>query len=462
VNQVTISYMAEEHTGAMAGEPRRETSSISDPGLVLVYAPDLDGGPSAIPLESGTTVIGREPPPGGIPLRLTSVSRVHARLVRKGDKCSIDDRGSRNGIFVRGERVESADLEHGDDVRIGDALFVFVESGARLHVGRRIDGANETPYPHAPIASGPATRVIFDELAPIAAANIPVLVLGETGTGKELVAQAIHVASGRSGHLRALNCAAIPPTLVESELFGFKKGAFSGADRDHPGVVRAADRGTLFLDEIGDLPLEIQPKLLRLLESSEVAPVGATRTEKVDIRIVCATHADLAELVAAKRFRADLYSRIRGHVVVLPPLRERKEDLVRLVRALLERLGRSDAKTSVAFMMALGRHDWPFNVRELHSVLRRAVALAPAGETLDVQHLPEDVIEPRTPSRAKSVPSGEREAKPPIPDAEALREALKANDGNVAALSRIFKRDRSLIHRWLKEHGIEPSDYRSR
>lgn len=456
--------MRNEETGTMAGEPERAAPTNAQPGLVLVYAPSFETLPPVIILEQGATIIGREPPPGGIALPLTSVSRVHARVQRKGEHCSVHDLGSRNGIFVRGRAVDSAELEPGDDVRIGDAMFVFVDDQARVYAGSRLDGAGEAPYPYAPIACGPATRRLFDELVPIAVSTIPVLVLGETGTGKELVAEAIHAASGRAGALRALNCAAIPATLVESELFGFKKGSFTGADRDSPGIVRAAHNGTLFLDEIGDLPSEIQPKLLRLLESSEVAPVGSAKTENVDVRIVCATHANLDELVETKRFRADLFSRIRGHVVRLPPLRKRKEDLYRLVRALLTRLERSDAQMSVAFMMALVRHDWPFNVRELFGVLRRATALAAPGEILDVKHLPEELVRIRPPKADAKVPlKAEEEAdKPPIPTPEELREAMRANDGNVAALARVFRRDRSLIHRWLKLHGIDPEEFRPR
>ena len=449
--------MSNERTGTMAGEPRRVAPGEEDPGLVLVYSPDIDATPPAILFEAAGVVIGRDPPPGGVAVKLSSVSRVHARLERRGDRCSVHDVRSRNGVLVRGRAVESAELSEGDDVRIGDAIFVFTRTGARRFARTRIDGRGERPYPYASLACGPRTRAIFDELTPIAAANIPVLVLGETGTGKELVAQAIHAASGRSGPLRALNCAAIPPNLVESELFGFKKGAFTGADRDSTGIVRAANAGTLFLDEIGDMPPEIQPKLLRLLESNEVSPVGAARAERVDVRVVCATHADLARLVETRSFRADLYSRIRGHVVKLPPLRHRKEDLYRIVRALLVRLERPDAEVSVAFMAALARHDWPFNVRELFAVIRRAVALAPAGAVLDVPHLPDELLGPPAANEPAPPPV---DGKPAMPDADALREALAANDGNVAALARIFKRDRSLIHRWLKQHGIDPEQYR--
>ena len=438
-------------TGTMAREPSRAApGKATTPGLVLVYAPEPARVPAVVPIARGSTVIGREPPPGNVTLALVSVSRVHARIDREGDTCTLHDLRSRNGVMVRGHAVQSAVLRPGDDVRIGDATFVFVADHAEAHAPTA-----QAPYPYAPIACGPATRRLFDALVPIARSTIAVLVHGETGTGKELVAEAIHRASGRTGALRAVNCAAIPPNLVESELFGFKKGAFSGADRDRPGIVRAAHGGTLFLDEIGDLPLDVQPKLLRLLESNEIAPVGSAQAERVDVRFVCATHADLEQLVAAGRFRADLHSRIRGHVVTLPPLRDRKQDLQPLVSALLTRLERSNAPVSVAFMVALVRYDWPYNVRELFAVLRRAVALCPPNEVLDVVHLPDDVVAPK--ARVAEIADQDR---PPVPSAEELRAALVAHDGNVAALARIYRRDRSLIHRWLKQHDLDPGRYR--
>ncbi len=443
--------MESERTGTMAGEPTRTNRSDATPGLVLVHAPEA-GVPAVVALDAGSTIFGREPPPGGVKLALTSVSRLHARIDRSGARCSISDLRSRNGVLLRGRTVgENAELHDGDDVRIGDALFIFVADEIEAHRPTAI-----APYRHAAIASGPATRRIFDALEPIAASTIPVLVLGETGTGKELVAEALHRASGRRGAFRAVNCAALPANLVESELFGFKRGAFSGADRDKVGIVRVAHEGTLFLDEIGDLPLEIQPKLLRLLESNEISPVGSAQTERVDVRFVCATHADLGKAVEEKRFRADLYSRIRGYVVTLPPLRARKQDLPALVSALLERLERPNAKMSTAFVVALVRYDWPFNVRELFAVLRRAVALCPAHETLDTKHLPEELLAQPT-SGSMPVSAGDR---PDMPTAAELEEALRANDGNVAAVSRIFKRDRSLIHRWLKQHGLDPTAFR--
>jgi len=172
------------------------------------------------------------------------------------------------------------------------------------------------------------------------------VILGETGTGKEVAARGIHRASGRRGSFQAINCAAIPPSLLESELFGYRRGAFSGADRDKPGLIKLADGGTLFLDEIGDMPLDAQAKLLRVLQAREVFPLGATTAEHVNIRVACATHRDLNRLVKEGKFRGDLFARLNEHVVRLPPLRERKEDVYQLARSFTARYGRPRARAS--------------------------------------------------------------------------------------------------------------------
>src|SRR6185369_2137957 len=226
----------------------------------------------------------------------------------------------------------------------------------------------------------------------VAKTELSIAILGETGTGKEVFAQQLHEWSGRRGPFQAINCAAIPATLLESELFGYKRGAFSGADRDKIGIVRAADGGTLFLDEIGDMPMEAQAKLLRLLQSKEVAPLGSTHAEKVDVRIVCATHRDIKKLQEAGRFRGDLYARLNEYSLTLPPLRERKEDVFMLCRALLARHGRPDLGLTFAFMTGLLHYDFPFNVRELEALIKRGIALTD-GPMLDAQHLPDEIKE---------------------------------------------------------------------
>jgi DNA-binding NtrC family response regulator len=291
----------------------------------------------------------------------------------------------------------------------------------------------------------------------VAPGGATVLVSGETGVGKELVARAIHSASGRPGRLAAVNCAAIPINLVESELFGYARGAFTGADRARDGLVRSAQGGTLFLDEIGDMPAEVQPKLLRLLENGEVLPLGAANVVEVDVRVVCATHHDLLALVREGRFRADLYARLAQRILRVPSLRERREDLYALVRHIL---GPGAPEPSVGFMQRLVLHDWPFNVRELVSAVRHAADVA-AGAELQASHLPESVGAARvaevSPATSKAAEPRPRRKAPP---ASELRAMLTETRGNVAAIARKLRCDPAQAFRWLRQHGIEPDDFR--
>jgi len=230
------------------------------------------------------------------------------------------------------------------------------------------------------VGDSPAMRVVYALLEKVAQSEVSVLVHGETGTGKELVAKALHEYGPRKGKpFLAENCAAVPADLLESELFGHKKGSFTGAIADRAGHFVAADKGTVFLDEIGDMPLSMQPKLLRVLQEGEVRPVGSNKTVKVDVRIVAATNKDLRAMVKAGSFREDLYFRLNVVTLVLPPLRERAGDVRHLVRFFLERLsaemGRK-AELTEAALAKLEAWRWPGNVRELENEMRRAVALS--------------------------------------------------------------------------------------
>src|SRR5246127_322900 len=232
------------------------------------------------------------------------------------------------------------------------------------------------------IGSSRALKHVLQQVETVAPTDSTVLLLGETGTGKELIARAIHDRSHRVKRTFVkLNCAAIPTGLLESELFGHEKGAFTGAITQKIGRLDLADQGTLFLDEVGDIPIEIQPKLLRALQEQEFERLGATKTIKVDVRLVAATHRDLAKMVAGGRFREDLYYRLNVFPVVLPPLRERPEDIPRLVRHFTQRfarrMGRRVETIPTAVMEALVGYPWPGNVRELQNVIERAVILSP-------------------------------------------------------------------------------------
>ncbi|HXI59471.1 MAG TPA: sigma-54 dependent transcriptional regulator [Polyangia bacterium] len=237
------------------------------------------------------------------------------------------------------------------------------------------------------VATAPTMSEVFAVMRRLAPTDITLTVIGETGTGKDVVAHAVHDASSRAGGpFIVFDCGAVPANLVETELFGHERGAFTGAHAEHVGAFERARGGTLFLDEIGELPLDLQPRLLRALESRSIRRVGGTRDARVDLRIVAATNRDLAALVANRTFRQDLYFRLAAAVVQLPPLRERREDIPLLVPRLLADLGRPEVTVSDATLELLRAHPWPGNVRELKNVLACALAFVDAG-VLEPVHL---------------------------------------------------------------------------
>ncbi len=434
-------------------------SGPGDTGLVTLYAPDTSAVPSAVAIPAHGLVLGREPPPGALALPFGSVSRVHARVVVRGAEIEVQDVESRNGTFVNGRRVTKAFVDEGDEVRVGEALFKIVRDQASLYAAFPLAGV----VPSAPLGAlrgGWVMEGVRQDLTKMAGIDLAILVLGETGTGKELAARGLHDASGRPGRFCAVNCAAIPSALLESELFGYKRGAFTGADRDRLGLVRSAHGGTLFLDEIGDMPLDAQAKLLRMIETRQVTPVGSHVAEPVDVRIVSATHRALEQHVREGLFRADLYARICGHTIRLPPLRDRKEDLYQLARLFIERYGGAALAVTPAFMLRLCGHDWPFNVRELDSAIKRAVSLAHGS--LDESHLPValDADKDADGALAPSSQGSPRDLQI-APSEQALRELLLLHRGNVAAIARQLAKDRTQIHRWLRRYGLAPDGFRS-
>ena len=422
-------------------------------GLVLLYAPSGVEAPSAIRVGPDGLLLGRDPPPGGLALRSGSVSREHARVTIDGEHLVVTDLDSRNGTYVGGEPVTTRAMEPGDELRVGEIAFKVVDRDVDGYARFPLEGEGDG----AELRGGFRMSIVRDLVARAAPHTFSVLVHGESGTGKELVSAALHRQSGRRGPLCAVNCAAIPGSLLESELFGHKRGAFTGADADRLGLVRTAHGGTLFLDEIGDMPLEAQAKILRLLESREVTPLGAQRSERVDVRIVCATHRPLERMVREERFRGDLYARIAGHRIDLPPLRDRKEDIVSLTRHFLRERAGGLRETKAGFMLALVAHDWPYNVRELASVIERATVASDGA--LDLAHLPPELAEPLRASSPKvaraSAPTGEV-----APTADRLREILQRNGGNLTAIARELGKDRTQIRRWIKRHGLDLDDFR--
>ncbi len=448
-------------TQDLPGDRSRRSLPPADAGLVLLALDGVERVAPVVRLPLFPLIVGRDPPPAGLRIAQGAVSKQHAVLSPTPEGITLRDLGSRNGTIVNGARIDAEmTLREGDLLHVGNALFRFVEAGIAAYLDPR-----PPPAGFEAVVAGPSMAGIMHDLAVVALTDLSVLLGGETGSGKEVFARALHSASKRTGRFVALNCAAIPPALLEAELFGAKRGAFTGADRDREGLVKAADRGTLFLDEIGDMPLEAQAKMLRLIESKEVLPLGATSPERSDARLVCATHRDLTELVSLGRFRGDLLARIRQHRVALPPLRARKEDIALLVKHFLAREKRADLTPDFRSMVVLCHYDWPYNVRELEAVVRRAVALA-KGNVLTERELPEDVREHAKfygaarapgevpPSRTEPAASG------PTPSADEIKRLLGEHAGNVAAVARHYGKDRAQVHRWLRRYGIVPEDFR--
>jgi transcriptional regulator with GAF, ATPase, and Fis domain len=384
------------------------------------------------------------------------MSSRHARIEPSFGRWVLTDTESKNGTIVDGHTTKRAVLTDGSLIELGHTLFIFFE---RLTIELDAPGMLELTPSEGP--SGfttlmPAWAVELQRLRQIASSEIPMLIEGETGTGKEVIARAIHGQSGRGGAFVPVNCGALPDNLVESELFGYKKGAFSGAQQDHDGLVRAANGGTLFLDEIGDLPPSSQAALLRVLQEREVMPVGGTRAVPIDLRVVAATHRDLDDMVAENTFRHDLFARLAGFRVTVPTLLERRTDLGILIGALHARLFPPDHPGfDIDAARLLLRYPWPLNVRELEQALATAQVLA-GSEPIRAEHLPDSVRTGRPPGAPRPVILNENDQKVRDQVVAALRE----HQGNVSAVARALDKDRKQIQRWIKRFGLDPGSYR--
>jgi transcriptional regulator of acetoin/glycerol metabolism len=372
------------------------------------------------------------------------VSRKHARIARRGLVPILADLESRNGIYVNGVRERERAIGPDDVVRIGDWVGVVVE--VRADEPRHFQLAELYPGWYG----GRQLAEISDSVRRVAKTRLPVVVQGETGTGKEGVARALHAFSERPGALVAVDCGALPEQLAEGALFGYRKGAFTGADRAHDGYFCAAERGTLFLDEISNLSLSLQMKLLRVLESGEVVPLGHSQPRSVDVRVVCAAQDSLPEAVERGAFRADLLARLDGLTVVLPPLRERREDIVPLFETLLaERLAERTRELEPRFVEALLRYEWPLNVRELVRLVERLVALHGSDSTLRRSMLPERMIEPARPS-IRATATRARTDDPE--EFERLLAALRESGGNLAKAASAIGVTRARAYRLIQAH----------
>ncbi len=382
---------------------------------------------------AGTVTLGRSNE-ADVSVDDPSVSRRHAAL-HLGDDVVLEDLHSANGTFIRKapRGQETADLSIS---RLAPGQRVTLAPGAAFQLGSAVLVLRAERSPDAdaaPVVRDEAMRKLYQLAERVAGGAISVLVLGETGAGKEVLARAIHRASPRAaGPFLALHCAALSETLLESELFGHEKGAFTGAVTAKAGLLESADGGTVFLDEVGELPAPVQVKLLRVLEERAVQRVGALRPKAIDVRVVSATHRDLAREVADGRFRQDLYFRLNGISLTIPPLRERAAELPELARAFIARasaqLGRIEPPSlSPEALAALAAHPWPGNIRELRNVVERAVVLC-AGATILPAHLaleaPRPAFTPAPPQPPPAAP-GAAPAAPPAPGAP-LRSELEA------------------------------------
>jgi len=384
------------------------------------------------------------------------MSSRHARIEPSFGRWVLVDTESKNGSIVDGHTTKRAVLTDGSLIELGHTLFVFFE---KMPIDADAPPVVEL-LPDVGVAGMatllPSWGVELARLRQIASSEIPMLVEGESGTGKEVLARAIHGMSGRTGAFVPVNCGALPGNLVESELFGYKKGAFSGAQTDHPGLVRAADGGTLFLDEIGDLPASSQAALLRVLQEREVMPVGGTRAVAIDLRVVAATHRDLDDMVADQVFRHDLFARLAGFRVVVPTLLERRADLGLLLGSLYAKLFPADHPGfDIDAARLLLRYPWPLNVRELEQALATAQVLAGA-ELVRAEHLPDTVRSGRPPGAPRAVVLSELDQKVRDEVVSALRE----HQGNVSAVARALDKDRKQIQRWIKRFALDPGSYR--
>lgn len=335
-----------------------------------------------------------------------------------------------------------------DTVRTASALYCAKSAARRTE-------PQDTPFLETIVGRSGGLRSILAQVEAVASTNATVLISGETGTGKEVVARAIHELSPRRNkNLVKLNCAAMPAGLLESELFGHERGAFTGAVTTHVGRFALADRGTLFLDEIGDMPLDLQPKLLRVLQEREFEAVGSTRTVRVDVRVVAATNRDLRQMVQAREFREDLYYRLNIFPVSLPPLRERQKDIPEFVKYFVEHFANSMDKAidtiSEETMRRLVRHSWPGNIRELQNYVARGVILSTDG-----------VFAPPPPEECAPAPIEMTNANPTLEEKirqEILTECQRANwklGGPRGAAARLGLKRTTLFYK-MKRLGIAP------
>jgi len=381
------------------------------------------------------------------------VSGQHARITRASGGYDIEDLGSKNGTFVDNVRIEGRTrLRDGALVFIGNHVGVF-----RLVSAIELDAIKaELVAPLGPVATAsPTLAVACDRLRRLAASEGELFIVGETGVGKEVYARAVHEASGRKGRFVAINCAAIPRELVESELFGYRAGAHSTAHQAKAGLIEEAEGGTLFLDEIGEMTPEAQIKILRFLQDRELTPLGSTRPRRMDVRIIAATNRVIAGAGKSSGLRDDIVARLGAAPIHLPPLRNRIEDLGALTGHFLGAARGGEARFEQPAFRAMSLHTWPLNVRELEKIVTTAAVLT-GGKPIALRDLPDPI------ARAITAPvtPGIRRSTGPSPTPAQLEELLRRYEGNVADVSRELGKHRAAVWRWIKKFGLGPHKFR--
>ena len=434
----------------------------------------LQGNAQVISLpERGSVVVGRGDD-AGIRVDAPTVSRRHAQLAVGPGVVTVADLGSHNGTRVNGERIDAPrPLAYGDILSLGEVTAVFSEQ--RRGTERALAGEIEAPEQGRTLDVGGCNVLLADaammhvyaQIERLAPTEVTLLILGETGTGKELAASALHFWSRRKDKpLLAINCAALPENLAESELFGYERGAFSGAVTAKPGRLESAPGGTVFLDEVGDLSLAIQAKLLRTLETRRITRLGSVEERPIDVRVVAATHRDLEAEVAAGRFRKDLYYRLTVGVVRLPPLRERPRELPLLARRFLAdacvSLGRPPLSLDEAAVDRLRSHPWPGNVRELKNVMEYLAATA-NSDVIDAgaisQRLAVSNTQPAVPATAAGPPPSEQPLKSLAEatsdfERQTIEAAISAAGGNKTRAAKLLGIPLRTFMTKIKRHGL--------
>ncbi|HET9989613.1 MAG TPA: sigma 54-interacting transcriptional regulator [Kofleriaceae bacterium] len=415
----------------------------------------VDGGPDAgvvcAPDDGARLAIGTAED-NALVLRDTAVSRYHLELARTADGVAVTDLGSRNGTWVHGVRVERAIVAAGTQLKLGDTTLTVEDAGNTV-----VPPASEVPRSAELVGDSEAIREVARLVHKLARVDSSVLIQGETGVGKEVVARAIHEASPRRTHeLVIVDCGSMPASLIASLLFGHERGAFTGADQRRPGAFERANGGTVLLDEIGELPLDVQPALLGVLERRAFTRVGGSQAIDVDVRVIAATHRDLRAEVNAGRFRADLYYRLAVAKILIPPLRERPDDIEMLVAHFVQRLtGVAELGPLAPAIEQLKAHPWSGNVRELRNVVEAAVVM---GE-LDLPPSDGDAGERHAPVAAVTgaAVAAYRDARAAALhrfEAEYLRTLIERSGGNASEAARLARMDRPYLLTLLRKHGL--------